>query len=425
MKVHHVLTIVLSVIMLLTVSFPANAQYAADRLFNYLQEIYNQHDNKLFDFMVAELNQFLQTFPDEARAADASHLLARLYDEKGKKREALAAAYKTVYLYPNSSLRQESAALIQVIFTKEKVYQDKQERLLAILNGVPTGGTAADRYDSYLTFLKELDDSNLYDWTLKEARYFTAKFPNDSSLYNVLQWIADLYAKGDKPREAVASFLKVETLYPDNPLLAYARYSRAKLLYEKLDDYQTAIDVCNQVVSAYPSSEYAGASLFMLGEMKEKKIKDYDGAIAAYRKLVDTYPQYVKSINALLAIGELNSKKMKNYPVAIMAYSEFIEKYKSSPRAVEALEAIGNIYYDNLKDYIKAAEYYAKISDLYPTYEKAPDMLMKAGSICEDKLADYQKAIEYYQLVVDKYSDSKKSGDAAKKIAKAKEKIGK
>ena len=425
MKGHHVLIIVLSVIMLMTVSFPANAQYTADRLFNYLQETYNRHDSKLFDFMVAELNQFVQTFPDSARAADASYLLARLYDEKGKEREALVTAYKTFYLYPNSSLREESAALVQGIFTKEKVYQDKQERLLAILNVAPAGGTAADRYESYLTFLKELDDSNLYDWTLKEARYFATKFPSDSSLYNVLQWIADLYAKGDKPREAVVSYLKLESLYPDNPLLPYARYSRAKLLYEKLDDYQTAIDVCNQVVSAYPSSEYASASLFMLGEMKEKKIKDYEGAIAAYRKLVDTYPQYVKSINALLAIGELNAKKLKNYPVAIMAYSEFIEKYKSSPRAVEALEAIGNIYYDNLKDYIKAAEYYAKISDLYPTYEKAPDMLMKAGSICEDKLADYQKAIEYYQLVVDKYSDSKKAGDAAKKIAKAKEKIGK
>ena len=256
--------------------------------------------------------------------------------------------------------------------------------------------------------------------TPRQHRYLAALLGAD---FNEIENRAFIFS-WDKAREAVASYLKLEYLYPNNPLLPYAHYNRARLLYQELSDNQNAIEVCSQIVSAYPASEYASASLFMLGEIKEKKTKDYDGAIAAYRKLVDTYPQYVKSVNALLSIGEINSKKLKNYSVAIIAYNEFIEKYQSSPRGVEALEAIGDIYNENLKDYSKAAEYYGKIAELYPTYDKAPNMLLKAGALCEDKLSEHNKAIEYYQLVVDKYPESKKAGDAAKKIAKAKEKAG-
>ena len=425
MKYHQVVKFILMMVVLFTLSVLANAQYTANKLFTFLQETYNRHDSKLYDFMIVELNQFLQTFPDSGYVADASYLLAKVYEEKGKKHETLAAAYKSLYLYPDTSFHKECADLIQEIIAKEKAYRDKQEKLLAILKGTFTGATLADRYYAYLTFLINLDESNLYDWTLNEAKYFVSRFPNDTRLYTVMQWIADLYAKTDKAREAVASYLKLDYLFPNNPLLSYAQYNRARLLYVEIGDNQNAIEVCKQIVSAYPASEYASASLFMLGEIKEKKTKDYGGAIAAYRKLVDTYPQYVKSVNALMAIGEINSKKLKNYSMAIIAYNEFIEKYKSSPRGVEALEAIGDIYNDNLKDYSKAAEFYAQIAEIYPTYDKAPDMLLKAGSLCEDKLSDYNKAIEYYQLVVDKYPESKKTDDAAKKIAKAKEKVGK
>ncbi|MDZ7333152.1 MAG: tetratricopeptide repeat protein [candidate division KSB1 bacterium] len=425
MRHHHALKLILVGVIVVTFFVPAKAQYSANKLFAFLNETYNRHDSKLSDFLIVELTQLVQTFVDSVPAADASYLLAKVWDEKGKRHEALATAYKTRYLFPDTSVHRKCADLIQGIIAKEKAYRDKQEKLVTILKGTFTDVALVDRYYAYLTFLMELDEANLYDWTLNEAKYFVSRFSTDSRLYTVLQWIADLYAKTDRAREAVVSYLKLSYLYPNNPMLPYAHYHRARLLYTEIGDNQGAIEVCNQIVSAYPASEYASASLFMLGEIKEKKMKDYEGAIAAYRQLVDTYPQYVKSINALLSIGEINSKKLKNYSAAIIAYNEFVDKYRSSPRGVEALEAIGDIYNDNLKDYSKAAEYYAKIAELYPTYDKAADMLLKAGALCEEKMNDYSRAIEYYQVVVDKYPESKKAGDAAKKIAKVKEKAGK
>lgn len=424
MKNHGFLKLILAVVILVALSIPGNAQFTAHRLFAFLQDTYNQKDAKLSDFLVGELNQFVQDYPDSGHAADACFFVAKVYQEKGKRHEALAATYKTMYLFPDNRFQKDFADLVQSIILKDKAYRDKQEKLLAILNGQFAGATFADRHFSYLTFLIELDESNLYDWTLNEAKYFASRFPNDGHVYLVMQWIADLYAKTDKAREAVASYLKLSYIFPNNPLLPYAHYNCAKLLYKEIGDYEKAVSLCDQILTEYPASEYAGASLFMSGEIKEKKLKDYDGAVAAYRKLIDTYPQYIKSIDALLAIGEINSKKLKNYSAAIEAYNEFIQKYKSSPHGVDALEAIGDIYNDNIKDFSKAAEYYAQIAEVYPTYDKAPNMLLKAGALCEEKLNDYKKAIEYYQIVIDKYPEDKKAGDAAKKIEKAKEKAG-
>lgn len=425
MRNHHALKRILVALIFIALSVPAQAQSVADKLFSFLMETYNRHDSKLYDFLIVELNQFLETAADPVASSNAAYLLTKIYDQKGKKHEAVASAFKTLYLYPDTSFHSECKEIIQRIIPKEKAYRDKQEKLLGILNGTFSDATSADRFYGYLAFLIDLDNRNLYDWTLNEARYFVTHFSNDTRLYTALQWIADLYSKTDQAREAVASYWKLEYLFPDNPLLPYAQYQRARLLYEAISDNQAAIDLCNQIVTVYPTSDYASAALFMVGEIKEKKTKDFEGAIAAYRKLVDTYPQYIKSINALLSIGEIDAKKLKNYSAAIMAYSEFVEKFQSSPRGVEALESIGDIYNDNLKDYGKAAEYYARIADLYPTYEKAPDLLLKAGALCEEKLSDFNKAIDYYQIVLNKYPDSKKASDATKKIAKSKEKAGK
>lgn len=425
MKYLHPLKLILIVTFLFTATIPSNAQFNTDKLFAFLQETYNQHDKKLHEFLVIELNQFVKSFPDSANVADACFVLAKVYQEKGKKHEALATYYKTMFLYPNFSKHKECADIVREIIAKERAYRDKKEKLAAILDGEFTGETTADKYYFYLNFLMELDESKLFDWTLAETRQFFYQFPNYVHIDTVVKWIADLYAKKGDGREAAVSYLKLGYTHPDSPLLPYSLYSRSMLLYQKLGKYEAAMNVFEQIISVYPESEYASASFFMLGEIKEKKMKDYEGAITDYRKLVDTNPQYKKSVYALLAIADIYSKKKNDYPAAIAAYNEIIEKYQTHSLGVSALEKIGDIYKDKLKDYKKSAEYYAKIAELYPAYEKAPDMLLKAGTVCEDKLNDYKKAIEYYQLVVDKYSEHKKASTAQKRLSKAKYKMGK
>jgi TolA-binding protein len=399
-----------------------SAQYDSDKLFAFLQDSYKQNDKKVYDFLIAELNQYLDIFPEVKNTAEAQYLLAKIYEAKGDKHEALASFLKTMYLYPNSARHEECANGARLIISKEKAYAPKKEKLLAIVDGPFEGDTLADRHYDYLGFLVELDDANLYNWTVDEAKRFISRFPNDERVEIVLREIADLYAKKGEHREAAFSYLKIEYAYSESPLLPYTRYSRGVMLYKELGETQKAIEVFTQVVTQYPQSEYAGTSIFMLAEIKQKKTKDHKGAIAEYRKFIDTYPDNAKVIDALFAIAEINADKLAAYAEAIAAYDEIVAKDSTDERGAKALEKAGDLYKNKFGDYAKAAEYYAKVAEVYPSYEKAPDLLLEAGSLSEMKLKDDKKAMEYYETILAKFPASKRAGEAKRRMAKLQEK---
>jgi TolA-binding protein len=402
---------------------PAAAQLNAEKLYQHLQAAYDRHEEALSGYLITELSTYGLTFPDSSRAADASWLLAKVYLDKGKKNEALAAAFKTLYLYPLSPHESDCRDMVQSILLKENSYSEKKELLESAIYGTAAGADCAQRWRAYLTFLKDLDQPRLDEWFLAEARTFITRFPDDPQIYPVLQWIADLYAKLDQKYEAIYSYRKLEEIYPGDSRLPYALSRQAQLLCKKVEKYDEAIGCCTKIITNYPTSEFAPAAAFMIGEIKEEKLKDHTGAIEAYRKMVDTYSQDAKAVDALLAIGEIHQKKLKNSESALLTYEELVKKYQSSPLGAEALVRSGDIYAAERKEYLNAAASYARISELYPTDEKAPQMLIKAGNLCEEKLKDFRKAIDYYQIVLDKYPDSKKAGDAKEKITKATAKL--
>lgn len=423
MKYNSVLKLIIIMAILFAATVSTSAQYTADTVFIFLQEVYDKQDKKLYDFLITEFDQFAENFPDSKNATEITFFSGKIYMEKGWKYKAIATYFKTMFLYPNSPQRSECADLIREIISEKRIDRDKAEKIHLILNSEFGGETAADRYYAYLKFLIELDESNIYDWMLVESRRFISRFPDYQHIDMVLRWIGDIYTKKGKPKEAVISYLKLDYTHPNSPLLAYTRYHRALLQYKKLGNYEQAMTIFNMVVSVFPESEFGPASLFMVGEIKEKKMKDYEGAITEYKSLVINYPQHEKAVAALFSIAEISSKKLKDYFAAVEAYNEIVEKYQSNSRAIEALTKIGDIYKDKIRNFSKSAEYYAKIVELYPDYDKGPDMLLKAAAVCEKKLKDYQKAIEYYQLILEKFPEHKKAKDAEKKLVKAEEKL--
>ncbi|HPN36274.1 MAG TPA: tetratricopeptide repeat protein [bacterium] len=404
-------------------SAPSFSQYSPGKVLSFLEDTANQKESKLRDLLIQELSQYINTFPDTSLAGDACCLLASVYNDKGKKADALAALYKGLYLYPEFSRRQECIAMAQDLIAKNKDYQKKQEKLLTVLAGPALKTEREDRYITYLRFLMDLDDKDMNEWIRDELRSFITQYPADTCMYSVLQWNADLFRQAEKWHEASNGYQKLQSLYPDNPNLPYAIYHQAKVMYEKLDQNKEAVQACRVLYLNYPQHEYAPPALFMSAEIKTKKLKDHAGAAENFRQFLDTYPDNEMAAEALMAIGDLNRDKLDNPTKAIATYDEFVAKFRTDLRGAEALEKAANIYKDKLKDYSLAAEYYAKIADLYRTHQKAPDMLIKAGELCEDKMKDYVKAIYYYQMVLDKFADSRKVGEAKKKIEKARTKI--
>jgi len=391
-----------------------------EKLFSYLQEVYNRHDKNLHDYLLAELNQYAAQFPDGEKTAEAQYLIASVYQEKGDKQKAAAAFLKTIYLYPGTNWQQEAAKAGRQMISAEGAFKDKRAKLLALLDGTPKGLTPADRYYEYLNVA--LEHSEAYSLLAEETRKFLALFPEDARQDSTVRMMAEVYAKKGDKHEAEASYLRLEYCCAESPLLPAARYSRGVLLSKELGDHKRAIQALDEVVAKNPQSEYAAPAIFKMGEIKKVKTKDYAGAIADYRKFVQTSPDSAKAVEALWAIAEINTDHTRDYGGAIAAYHEIVEKHKSDKRAVAAFEKIGDVFKDKLADYNKAAEQYAKIVEVFPDYEKAPELILKAGSLCEDKLRDYKRATDYYHLVLDKFPQHKSANEARKKIEKAKAK---
>ncbi len=400
------------------------AQEDPDKLFTYLQDIYNRHDKNLSEFLLGELNQYVTRFPEGEKAPEAQYLLAKVYQEKGDKHKALAAFLKAMSLYPNADRRQESANEARLIITADNAYKEKRAALLATLETPPAGENPADRYYHYLNRVTALDNNEIANLILDDARKFLIQFAEDTRQDSVLLTIAEVYArKGDK-RETEASYLRLEYCFPESPLLPYARFSRGVILSKELGDHKRAIEVLNEVMTKHPQSEYAATAQLKIAEIKREKLKDYAGAVADYRRFIESKADSAKAVEALWAIGEIDLNNLKDYNGAIQAFNEIVEKYQADKRAASAMEKVGDIYRDKLADYGKAAELYAKIAEVFPDYEKAPDLLLRAGSICEDKLKDDRRAAEYYRILFEKFPKHKSADEAKKRIEKAQKKSG-
>ncbi len=399
------------------------AQNNADKNFSYLQSVFDRHDKHLRDFMVNELQTYLEAFPNSQHAADAQFMLGKVLDEKGDKYDAFASYLKTVMIFPDSKRYPECTDNIRYFLGKEKQFSEKKDEILRYFNSPGVDSSQVGRYFTYCKMLLDLQQKNLKNWIIETLREFTMRFPNDPRNDQITVWMADTFLLDGDEYQADAIYQKIEVVFPSSELLPQALVQRGKILSEKLGKQQAAIEILTQVTDRFPQSKVAPEALLLMGEIRENKTKDYKGAINDYGKLVEKYPDDPQAYDALWAIAEISKSKLKDYEAAINTLNALITKDSTNIRDIEALQEIAKIYEKNLKDYSKAAETFARLADMFPEYEKAPDRLMDAGSLCEKQMEDYEKAMNYYQLVIDKFPSSKKADEAAKRIEKLREKV--
>jgi len=400
--------------------FAANA----DENFEFLRTVFNKHENHMGDYLVQEIDAFMKIYPENKHATEASHLLAQVYLEMNDEDLSFAQLMKTLYLYPNSSNHVAVVGDVHKIIAEERRYRDKEDFIATIADGEFKDNSRGENYYAYLKFLHDLDEDNLYDWTLGEMYDFIGKYPSDAHAEEVQRWIADTwYAQGDE-NAAVNGYLKYEELYPDSKDLPYVMINRAKIMNRDLKQPGDAIALLTRVVEEFPGTDYAATALYDRGTIKADRNDNYEGAIEDYRALVKMKPQHVKAVDALMEIARIQERKMKAYRSAIKVYDEIIENYPVDIRGVEALQESAELAM-KLDDYLDAANRYAKIATQYPDYEDAPKMAFKAADIAKGKLKDLHKAIDFLQLIVTDFPDSEASRKAQKEIDDLKKKLNK
>lgn len=399
-------------ILLLFCTLNAFAQYEQKNVIDFLTKVCDRHDENLHTFLISELQHFLKTFQGGNYSDLALSHLGKIYEEKGDITEAMASYVKVLFLYPQSPYKSEWAQLIWSAVTNKKFLSGHNNEVIKI----DKNRSLKDGYYDYLFFLINLDQPSLGKWLLSSCREYLQLFPEDKKNDQVLFWIANIYEKMGKQKEADASYLKLEMLYPESKLLARSLFRRSKILCSKFKQYEEAVVLLDRIVTKYPESKIAANALFQMATIKEKRQKAYTQAIADYYNLVKNYPEDKKVIQALFTIARINYKKLKNYSETISAYNEIVNRDTTQLDGLIALEKIASIYKNKLKDLEKTVDTLERIADLNTNYETAAKKLYLAASICEKKLKDDKRAVYYYQLVLDKSPNHKKALDIGVKI---------
>lgn len=402
----------------------AYAQYDQQKVFQFLEDTYNEHDKYLSDVLIADLTQYLVMYPKSPNAPRVQQMLASVYSENRKEDEAIASYIKMFCLYPEISNVAGSSDDLRQLVAKDKSYAEKKDWLFGLLDKSVPNRSLADAYYQYLSILVDLNQNGLRNWTIGACRDFIEHFPDETRNEQVLRWMADVYLSKKDYREAELMYHKYSFLYPNNPNLPMILVKQSQVNYDNLHQEEKAQLIIQKLIAEHPTSEAIPDALFLRAQIFTD-LKDYKEAIADYRNLVDNYPDHAKVVDALLGIVEIDKDELKDYPATIKVLDEVVEKTKDNQKGIDALEEMAKIYERELNNYIATAETNARIAQLYPDYEKAAERLIDAGEICEKKLDDYQKAISYYQLVLDNFPNDKKAEDARKKIEKAQEKLNK
>jgi TolA-binding protein len=289
--------------------------------------------------------------------------------------------------------------------------------LAAVIDGeFETGGAAADNCYRYLTFLRDLDDDRLYEWTCEEYTGFLVKYPDDERAEEIHLWLADTYARRGLPRAAVASYLKYEVLNPAGRYVPEVKHRRARLLYKDLNDPKQAIDVLSELIDFFPRSDFAGSALYLRADIRAEALAEYDRAVADYRHLAATRPDDRAAAAALMAAADITAAKLRDYRAAVAIYDGIAELYPADSLSLGALGKSARLCLDQLQDYAGGAARYAGMARLFPGHEKSPSYLFEAAEICEKEAADYAAALEYYRSLVSQYPSDRHAQRAGRRI---------
>ena len=396
----------------------------AGAYFQYIEQLYNRYDKDLRDYVVSELEQYLAIYPASEKADRALYLLGRSYDDAGDRHDALAVYGKLAILYPGSDGRSGAIEAMRAIIADDRDYREQRDALEQLVADGAAAPTRTERNYLYLQFLSKLDARKLHQRLVDECVAFKRAYPLDPRLSHLDLWVAVAWANAGKNDEAVEAFHKFESLYPDDPSLPYARYTRAELLAEELHDYGQSASLLKAIVAKYPDDKVAPRALFLLGSIDGERTKDYRAAVADYRRLIGDYPGDERAPQALLAVAELQEKRLGDVPAAVATLKEFPQRFPGDAGGVDALQRAAQLEERRLQAYGDAAVTYASVADFYPQDPRAADMLMEAGQLHEEKTGDLKAAMAYFQEILERYPGHRRQADAAKHIRKIQEKRG-
>ncbi|NOY76602.1 MAG: tetratricopeptide repeat protein [Calditrichaeota bacterium] len=296
--------------------------------------------------LIEAYNNFIKLFPQDKDASVALANAGILFYNKKQFEKALRYFNTLIQRFPNSP------ELTQAQFTAMESYFGKQDFVSAELmakkiqlsKNVPEAvKKKAIRRMSESIFLhaQALADSGNHLAAAKEYRRVVKEVPNAKFADLALYQSAVEYDKVSEYNQAVEVYQYLIDHFPSSKYYLDAMNNLA-LDYGELKDYKYAANTYEKLWKATPDSAKAQDALYN-ASFFSVKAKDWRNAIRINKQYVKTYPKSADAENMFYNMAEYYLK-LDDLDQANRIWDEFGTKYPDSPRGVETFFKRGEYF---------------------------------------------------------------------------------
>ena len=391
--------------------------------FEYGKALFQFDEKDLYETTVNVFNVYLIQYPEGINAAEVQFSIADLHMRRKKRDRAFVSYFKTIALYPETSLVSRANEGAREAASKDGSLTPIKEKLFSLIATPLKESEFAETYLALLQSLRDLIYPKLNDALIPECRLFLETYPDDSGAVRVAEWIGDMYQENNKHWEAVSAYYRVVHMVRGGDRIIPCQLKIADLLNERLKKYEVAVGIYEDILRTESDSVASSEAQWKLARIFNEKLKNYSRAVQEYQNLVDKFPASSHGAEALMKKAEIQVSNLKQLEGAVETYQRVVERFPEDDLVPEALVKAGEVYERKMKDYANAVQIYQEVSHKYPSNPLGSEYLFKAAELAEKKLKELDRALEIYQQIVDGYGSEKIGERARKKIESLKNKI--
>lgn len=100
------------------------------------------------------------------------------------------------------------------------------------------------------------------------------------------------YEANEQFNQAISSYEKILSKYPESPLCAEALYRVGQVYTNGMQSFDSAITTFKEVMDTYPDNPYCAHAQFMIGFIYANSLQDTTNARSAYETFLLNYPEH-------------------------------------------------------------------------------------------------------------------------------------
>jgi tetratricopeptide (TPR) repeat protein len=297
---------------------------------------------------------FIAANPQAAEAPKAWALLAFFERSAGDNKSALVAYLHLIYEYPKATETLEAQSNFLAL-AKKTLGRDLMPGWQEL--ATPLESSNKDqRLASMLERLSKDTGGLLRKPAWREFMLFEFRFPSYRNSDDILLSLAQIFEQDSRPNEALVFFRELLSAYPTSLYAPDAQFQIA-FLHERLGDYQQAVGSYQKLITDYPQNRELQPALESLAALFSQKLSQWTLAIQTDQKIVKLFPNTQASHKAL-ENAIYSSKKLSDFKGEANFLVELAVAFPQTREASISLYHAAGIYYERVRDAAQAEKLY-------------------------------------------------------------------